>query len=57
MYYGISTGDSGDHGVGDLVTGANIQRRDSDGALLLDGEQVFYVFTIENGRPVMKEEE
>lgn len=52
-YYGISTGATGNYGVGDLVESTNISRNNLE--LVLDGESVFSVFTIVDNKPVTVE--
>ncbi len=46
MYYGVSRGETGDYGIGDLVTGDSFE--DRDGELLIDGEPVYNIFTADN---------
>lgn len=47
--FGISRGETGQFGIGDMVVGTEekvVQHRDE---IELDGEPVYYVFAIENG--------
>jgi hypothetical protein len=46
MYYGVSRGDTGDYGIGDLVRGDSYE--DINGELFIDGEPVYNVFTADN---------
>ncbi len=46
MYYGVSRGDTGQYGIGDLVSGDSYE--DKDGELFIDGEPVYNVFTADN---------
>lgn len=48
-YYGISTGTTGNYGVGDMVESDSYSMT-SDGPVV-DGEPCFYVFIIVNGVP------
>lgn len=49
MYYGISTGETGQCGVGDLVEGESWSK-DSDGTYIVSGEPCHSVITIINGK-------
>ena len=46
MYYGVSRGETGDYGIGDIVKGETIENNDGD--LSIDGEPVYNVFTADN---------
>jgi hypothetical protein len=55
--YGVSTGDTGQYGVGEIFEG-NIKNKTRDGELLLDGEPVYYYFKIVDSEIVhIKEDE
>ena len=54
IYYGISTGDTGQYGVGDIVEGSSYVI-EADGMGELDGEPVFYIFIIKDNKPVIVE--
>ncbi len=54
IYYGISTGDTGEYGVGDIVEGSSYGLN-ADGEWELDMELVFYVFIITDNKPVILE--
>lgn len=47
-FYGPSTGETGQYGVGDIVEGTTITT-DPDGGYLLDGEPVYNIFIVKNG--------
>lgn len=46
MYYGVSRGETGEYGIGDLVTGSDYE--EIDGEFFIDGEPVYNVFTADN---------
>jgi hypothetical protein len=48
-FYGASTGETGQYGVGDIVEGTSYTLT-SDGNLEIDGEPVFQVFTIADNK-------
>ena len=47
MYYGISTGESGEYGVGDLVVGTNWSKCEVNGNYIVDGESCFNVVRVD----------
>lgn len=49
-YYGVSTGETGNYGVGDLVVGDGYNHDDGNGGYLVDGEPCYNVFIISNGK-------
>lgn len=51
VFYGVSTGDTGEYGVGDIFSGSEVTE-DEDGCILLDGEPVLNVFKIVDGEVV-----
>lgn len=46
MYYGVSRGETGEYGIGDLVSGESFE--DINGELSIDGEPVYNIFTADN---------
>ena len=49
QYYGVSTGSTGQHGIGDIVTGSSWSYEENGGGYLVDGEPCYNVFTVKNG--------
>lgn len=45
--FGVSTGDTGDYGIGDIVMGSVVAELE-DGTVTLDGEPVYNIFVINN---------
>jgi hypothetical protein len=46
MVYGVSRGETGEYGIGDIVKGESLE--EIDGELFIDGEPVYNVFTADN---------
>jgi len=46
-YYGISTGETGEYGVGDLVESDRWDYEENGGGYVVDGEPCFNVITID----------
>lgn len=45
-YYGVSRGDTGEYGIGDIVVGLVITTDVDNGGKCLDGEPVYHIFKI-----------
>jgi hypothetical protein len=48
MYYGVSRGESGYYGIGDIVEGISYSTDSDTGIICIGDEDVYNVFYIEN---------